>query len=403
MEESTITTYANKIKEGMKSAVNRVKSVSTQDILRAASENKMVIMTNILVALAILFMFWNYRYNVTLEKKLCKKMNKNYPEVNGKISSINTREKRLDAENNFEYHLNDYYIMTAYNACSVGNYKNSAVSLCALKDVLKQGVRGLDLEIYSINNRPVVATSMEKSFYVKETFNYVPFSDVLLTLRDMAFSTSGCPNPDDPIILHLRIKSSNQKMFANMSDLFKNMEEYMLGKKYSFESHGKNLGMMPLMKFRRKIIVVADKSHPDFLENKELNEFVNMTSNSVFMRAVRFTKDVKYSPDVNELKTFNKRNTTIVLPDYTSNPVNPNPILSRSLGCQLVAMRYQRQDAALMQDTDYFTRRGHAFVLKPKSLRYIPVYIDKPKPPNKKLSYGPREIKSKTGLYNFDI
>ena len=192
---------------------------------------------------------------------------------------------------------------------------------------------------------------MEKSFYVKETFNYVPFADVLLTLRDLAFSTSGCPNPDDPIVMHLRIKSSNQKMFANLADLFKNMDEYLLGKKYSFENHGKNLGMMSLMDFRKKIILVADKSYPDFLESKELNEFINMTSNSVFMRAVRFTKDVKYSPDISELKTFNKRNMTIVMPDYTSNPANPNPILSRALGCQLVAMRYQRQDAALMIQT----------------------------------------------------
>jgi hypothetical protein len=45
--------------------------------------------------------------------------------------------------------LNDYYIKSAYNACSGGNYKNGFVNICNLKSVLKQGVRGLDFEIYS--------------------------------------------------------------------------------------------------------------------------------------------------------------------------------------------------------------------------------------------------------------
>ena len=39
------------------------------------------------------------------------------------------------------------YIKTAYNCCSGGNYKNDYVDLCVLKNILKQGVRGLDFEI----------------------------------------------------------------------------------------------------------------------------------------------------------------------------------------------------------------------------------------------------------------
>ena len=51
---------------------------------------------------------------------------------------------------NFQYTLKDYYIKSAYNACSGGDYKNDYVDLCVMKDLLKQGVRGLDFEIFSI-------------------------------------------------------------------------------------------------------------------------------------------------------------------------------------------------------------------------------------------------------------
>ena len=404
MEESTVNKYSNKISESFRNAVDTIKKTRPRDVIRNINQNMVIILINVFLVIAIIFMFWNMYYNTTLERKLCKKINEKYEEMNGKISSVTPgRKVAKDEPNNFEYYLNDYYIKSAYNACSVGTYQNSAVSLCILKDILKQGARCLDFEIYSIDDKPIVATSIDKSYYVKETFNYVPFANVLLTLRDYAFSSTGAPNPRDPIIIHLRIKSSNQKMFSNMAKLFRESADLLLSKEYSFENQGKNLGRTPLSKYLGKIIVIADKSYPDFLENRDLNEFINMTSNSIFMRALRFTKDVKFTPDVSEMKAYNKQNFTIVLPDDTVDPDNPNPLLSRALGCQMVAMRYQKPGASMNDDIDFFSQHGHAFVLKPKELRYIPVFIDKPKPPNKKLSYKPRNVENKSGLYKFDI
>jgi len=403
MEKSTADTYASKISTSFNKAFTSIKSVDTGKIIASINENMIVIVVNILLIIAVALMIWNYSYNRTLENTLCKKMNAMYPDVDGKIAPINNNNVSKNATNNFKYKLRDYYIKTAYNACNPGNYKNSAVSLCSLKDVIKQGVRCFDFEIYSLDNNPIVASSMDKNFHVKETFNYVPFGDVLVTLREFAYSSSGCPNPNDPIIIHLRMQSTNQKMFSNMAVMFKNMSEYVLGSKYSDENGGNNLGDTPLLSLRRKIVVIADKSNSAFLENKALNEFINMTSNSVFMRALRYTQGVKHTPDMDELKEFNKQNMTIVLPDDKNNPENPGSIVSRTLGCQFVAMRYQSPDSMLREDTDYFDNNGHAFVLKPRDLRYIPVYIKKPPPPDKKLSYAPREMKSNQGLYDFEI
>ena len=403
MENSNGQSYTEKVSASFKNTISSMRNVNAKEMITKLNEKKFVVLSYVLIVLIFIILFMTYRWNKTMESKECKKIAKIYPELNGSISAIDNKKVSKNASNNFAYYLNEYYIKTAYNACSLGPYKNNAVSLCILRDILKQGVRGLDFCIFSINDMPIVATSLDKSVYVKETFNYVPFADVLTSLRDLAFSSSGTPNPTDPIVLHLRIQSSNMKMFKNLAGMFKNMSQYVLGKEYSFENQGKNLGNVKLLNFRNKIIIIADKSNPSFLESSELKEYINMTSNSVFMRALRYTQGVKYTPDVDELKSYNKRNMTIVLPDDTANPENPSGLLSRSMGCQMVAMRYQLPDSTLKQDTDFFDSNGHAFVLKPLEMRYIPTFIKKPRPPSKKLSYAPRDLSAKNGLYKFDI
>ena len=198
----------------VKNFFNKVRHVNVQSVMQRMRENSFITIMYVFIIVILVSMFFTYRWNQNLESKECKKLDGIYSEIDGSLSSIVYKKVSKNATNNFAYKLNEYYIKTAYNACSVGNYKNSAVSLCILKDILKQGVRGLDFEVYSINDKPVVATSMEDNFYVKETFNYVPFSDVLQTLRDFGFSSTGSPNPDDPIIIHLRFKSTNNNRYS---------------------------------------------------------------------------------------------------------------------------------------------------------------------------------------------
>ena len=74
------------------------------------------------------------------------------------------------------------------------------------------------------------------------------------------------------------------------------MESYnsiLLGKKYSFENHGKNLGREKLLDFMGKVIIIVDRTNNSFLECQEFYEYVNMTSNSLFMRALHYY-DIKY-------------------------------------------------------------------------------------------------------------
>ena len=175
-------------------------------------ESTSVVLITTITFVIILIAFIFYFYYTSLRSKNCSLMDSVYGNLNGKIKSIDNSEQ-------FNYTFKDYYVKTAYNCCSGGNYKNSYVDLCSLKDLLKQGVRGLDFEIYSINNNPVISTSTSNSYFIKETFNYINFMEAMNVIRDYAFSTSNAPNSLDPIIIHLRIKSANQDMYKNFAKI----------------------------------------------------------------------------------------------------------------------------------------------------------------------------------------
>jgi hypothetical protein len=356
-------------------------------------ENTAIILISIITLIIIIIAFLYYFYYARLRGSECSLMDNVYGTLNGKIKSI-------DSSNQFDYLFRDYYIKTAYNCCSGGNYKNDFVDTCVLKDLLKQGVRGLDFEIFSIDDQPVVATSTSDSYYVKETFNYINFVDVMNIVRDYAFSTGTAPNAQDPIILHFRIKSENQTMYQNFAKLLENYDQILLNKEYDFEFYGKNFGLVPIRQLLGKVVIIVERSNTAFLECQEFYEFVNMTSNSVFMRALHYT-DIEQSPDIEELTEFNKQNMTIGMPDKGSDPANPSSSVMRETGCQLLAMRYQKIDVNVEENDIFFDDSGYAFVLKPEKLRYIPVTIPLPPQQNPALSYAPRNVQS--DFYKFTI
>jgi len=331
----------------------------------------------------ILFITIIYILNTkSLRSKECSYMNNLYPSINGYIQPIN----KTNPNHKFDFY--DYYIKTAYNACSGGSYKNDFVDVCNLKSVISDGVRCLDFEIYSVDNKPVVSTSTSNNLYVKETYNSVAFSSVMNVIQNYAFSSSTAPNYSDPLIIHLRFKSNNPLMYKNMVDIFKEYTNSMLGKQFSFMSNDRNLGDAPLLILMNKIVLIVDASNSTFLDTPGLLEYVNALSNSSYIRLHRYF-DVKNAQDINELKNFNKTGMTVVLPDNSMNPPNPSGPLCREIGCQMVAMRYQKVDNFLKENNLFFNEAGSAFSLKPEALRYIKttVNVKKANPTN---SFAPR-------------
>jgi hypothetical protein len=322
---------------------------------------------------------WDMIHISRLQKNECSNMNSLYPSVDGNLRPITSHDSNCSGK------LFDYYIKTAYNACSGGSYSGGYVDICVLKSIIKQGVRCLDFEVYSIDNKPVVATSTTDNYHVKETFNSVNFVTVMDTIRNYAFSGGTCPNPTDPILIHLRFKSNNQKMYSKLAKIFESNNDIMLGPDYSYESVGKNLGEVPLLSLQNKVILIVDKTNTAFLENDYFLEYVNLTSNSMFMREYDFDA-IENNSDVDELKNFNKTGMTIVVPNKGANPDNPEPKICRDSGCQMVAMRYPLSDTNLKEDILFFGRAGYAFALKPSDVgvrerateQDKPIELDKP-------------------------
>jgi len=334
----------------------------------------------VIIVVVIISLLGFYYKLYTLETSTCKKFNKMYPSKNGHLTSISD-----NADHN--HMLRDYYIKTASNCCSTGDLKSGVVSTCALRDVIKQGARCLDFEIYSVDEEPVVATSTVNNYFVKEVYNKVPFQDALGVIINYAFSSGSCPNHEDPIIIHLRFKSKNKKMYEKLGSIFAAQKDHLLGPKHYFENNYTNFGDTPLQELKNKIVLVVSNKDKSYMETESFAKYINITSGSIFMREMT-TTEMRNVPSMAETIQYNKKNMSIVTSDRTELPTNPGGVASRKMGVQCIGMSYQNQDTSFLELDEFFNSNNSAFVLKPADLRYVQNYISAPKKQDPKLSFA---------------
>ena len=315
--------------------------------------------------------------------------------IDKNITSINAD----DSQSKFK--LRDYYIKSAYNAFNPDKFKNSNVSMDALLYVIARGCRFIDFEVFSVENQPVIASSSVNSFNYKETFNHIPVSDAFEVLGSYVFSGSKCPNPGDPFIIHMRIMSRNVTMYDNLAKIIsqsKTVARNLLGPKYGREYQTKDLGNENLLDFKGKIILMVDGTNPIY-RNTKLFELVNMSSNSLFLSKYTYF-GVKNIADPQTFKDSNKKNMCLVIPDKGGRPINDGHNGPFTWGCQIATMCFQEEarDEKLKAYEDKFASVGYAFILKPEDLRYVPITIAPPAPPNPTASMEARPIEAAGGV-----
>jgi hypothetical protein len=135
------------------------------------------LITILIIFILLIFCIYWLIYIRNLQFNSCNLLNNTYSKLNNNIRSLQSSDPQCG------YTLKDYYIKTAYNCCNVGNYTNSFVNTCILKDILKQGVRALDFEIFSIDDTPVVSSSIDNNYHIKQTYNYIFFKDIMNILN----------------------------------------------------------------------------------------------------------------------------------------------------------------------------------------------------------------------------
>ena len=352
------------------------------------------------MAFVIVVILWLITYittKINLEQTNCTvitDVNKSSPPT--KINSKWTTSSSPDYAGKT---LRDFYIKTAYNCCASGQFKSDYVSLCALQNVIKQGVRCLDFEIFCVDNTPVVGVSSIDIIGIKQSYNSIPVSQVLKELNDIAFSeTSGiCPNPKDPLLLHFRVKTNNENILNILaSEIAENLGDKLLQIEYMREANGTNITKRPINDFIGKVVIMVEKNSksnvmPLLYQSKNMWELTNVTTNSVFIHEKRYM-DIKNSNDLETITNFNKQNMTLVLPELSVSNANYISTIPQALGCQLMAMNFQNVDQNLLTYNELFEKKESAFVPKPNELIYIPVLVSAPAPLPSILSYAAKQI-----------
>ena len=350
---------------------------------------------------------------VYIRGKLTLRSNNNYYMINayddrgetkiGGISSANAAHKHL---------LRDYYVASSYNSCCGGNAAKDFVDMVPLIQVIKQGARWLDFEIYSVKGEPVIAAGpgpTDGKYCLKGTYNSLRLGGVLEKVRMLAFSGQNAPNPDDPLFLSFRVKTNNKNIYPIMADkLNRIFAGKFLGPKYSYDGKynksGKDIiANIPLLNLRKKVIIYVDDPTNNY-RGTPFEQFVNMSGKSHAGQGMPFVTtyrniDIVQSYDTKSLINTNKKFLGITFPDFTKIVTNPPAAIHHNFGCQFVTMNYQDLDANMIYYLNFFSDKGSAFRLKPDHLRYWERKVKAPPPQNPKLSYATRYMNTLGGAY----
>ena len=339
-------------------------------------------------------------YKYALLPKSCKLLNKK------KAPALNSNWiTTASSDPSSQFLLRDYYVKTAYNCCSTGNFSNDYVSTCALQNAIKMGCRCLDFEVYGYKGQPIISTSLSDDKCIKETYNSVPFDEAMSTIATNAFSTNPtvCPNPSDPLLLLFRTKTNDVDVLNSMAESINSNLKDMLMPKYNHEFGGKNICAEPMREFAGKVIIIVEANPLLYQPGAEkMYEVTNLTSNA-FLRILKVF-NVLNSPDITELTTFNKQYMTVVIPDDSMSVNNYDPMPPSLAGCQAMAMSFQLlRDGNLDIYNDWFEAgpSKSALLLKPANLMFTPQTIPVPTSQNPALSFASRPLKS--DMYSFSI
>lgn len=375
------------------------------------------------ISFVIVILLWVITYitaKLNLDKVNCGVIS----DANPKPAQLESLNSKLTSPDYMGKNIRDFYIKTAYNCCASGNFKSDYVTMCALYNVIAQGCRCLDFEIYCLNNIPVVAVSSVDQIGVKQSYNFLNVVDVLSAVNTYALNSNGntlptfvpgnknepqrfCPNPNDPLFLHFRLKTNNVNVVNHLASIIaKTFESKLLPIQFMREANGKNMTKTPIKdlvdNINGKVVIMVEKNSntggmPILYRSANMWELTNITTNSVYIHEKRFT-DIKNTNSPKEVVDFNRQNMTIVLPDLNENNTNYIYVVPRLLGCQFIAMNFQNKDQNLISYNSFFDNGKCAFIPRPAELLYVPVLVPAPKPIDKALLFSTKNTINVGGI-----
>ena len=368
------------------------------------------------ISFVIVILLWVITY-ITAKLNLDKSNCTTISDANPKPADLGSLSSKLTSPEYMGKNIRDFYIKTAYNCCASGDFKSDYVTMCALYNVIAQGCRCLDFEIYCLNDTPVVAVSSIDQIGVKQSYNFLSAAEVLEAVNTYALNSNGstlpkfvpgstnekqrfCPNPNDPLFLHFRLKTTNVKVVNQLAAIIAEIfQSKLLPIQFMRESNGKNMTKTPIKdlvdNINGKVVIMVEKNSntgnmPILYQSANMWDLTNITTNSVFIHEKRFT-DIKNTNAPKEIIEFNRQNMTLVLPDLNEANTNYIYVVPRMLGCQFIAMNFQNYDQNLISYNKFFENSKCAFVPRPKELLYVPVEVPLPKKIDTDLLYSTKK------------
>ena len=297
------------------------------------------------------------------------------------FGTLSIQNKNYD----YEYKLKDFYIKTAYNCFCNGKFKNDYVNKCALINCASYGVRALDMQVFSLNGEPIIASNTVNTNLYKETYNHITLNDGLAEINKVFFSDSyfidGVSNnlKNDPLFLILRlhygsVSSGQQQSFNDKKINFYNkiyniitsnldankFNSTNLRQFYSNDDYAKKrstiISNIPMESLTNKIflfVILNDEPNTNVVEKSKLSNLVDLYGSSNELKTVRFD-DISEggSFDLNVNKT--KNNLTFCMPPLDFKNNNYDFVIPMSFGVQFIGMNFQNQDNNLLLYNKFF-------------------------------------------------
>jgi len=412
-------------------------NVINQNTSSSSKIGKIIFIILIIVFICIMFFFFIYpiiknkavQDNSTGGKSAIARINlglevyKNYFNMN-QLSIPNNGIYFNEYYNQKKYYgLRDFFYASSYKSYLPCGYTNDVVSYNAIKNVILNGARVINLDLfhsgisqYLENSKVIVGNVVDGklTFFKdsKEDEQYLDFENCLKIVNDLAWT-----KVNTPFFIYLNMEFLPDQNFENktFNIIRKVLAHRFLDKYYGFQRV--NLGNIPVGKAMDKVILMANRKPLDPMLNEIINGVMAPKDSNVILHTITNNslqyggiKTVAVSKQILTDQTM--YNLVAVIKKNDINPENfmimkidtknYDTAYNFEIGISMTFMNWQNYEEPKKEITppskkeapkndfmyDYLLRfKDGGMILKPKELIYIPKPPPQVTKPNPKVDY----------------
>jgi len=273
----------------------------------------------------------------------------------------------------YGYPLKEHFIYSSWNSCV---NSNGNVSLSQLENVMMEGVRFLDFEIYDIqdsNEKINAQVGYSEDSYSGnnqsiDSLDTILFSDIC---KKIVSSQVSAPNGNDPLFIHLRIRTKN---IEAIKDIYQCIENNIKTKQYNGLVDSDTI----LSELKNRIIVIIDKHYIQSITDTRitdiLDDFTNMYSSTSDLPSKKIyntlteteKRELSLTTSKNELNFTNVESLMMVThdfvpdtdPEYQNIKEDDFKSLIMDHSVQIIPYKFHVHDENLTAYKNFFSNNG---------------------------------------------